>query len=184
MTDTFGSEIVVYSAINVSENPIGRIWETTERTLDTRAVVRDGDTLVVGGLVNTKNNVTDGKVPFLGSIPLLGRLFSYKDNQVVKENLVIMITPTILDGDTPETGYESKSEEKAEEMAAKGTDYFYVDGESKVEGLKGEGQPALETEEQPPEVGLSAGALAKEEDQPEEESQPADDSRKLKPLFG
>ena len=120
--------------------------QITKRKLDTRAMVRDGDTLVIGGLVKTSRTVTDSKVPFLGSIPLLGRLFSYKDNKVVKNNLVIMITPTILNEDTPATGYEPKSEAKAKELSALGKDYLY----------------------NKPENGLSAEAKkAKEEGQPE-----------------
>ncbi len=114
--------------------------ETTESDLDTRAMVRDGDTLVIGGLVTTKNTVFDRKVPFLGDIPLLGRLFRYEDKIVTKENLVIMITPTILDADTPATGYEPKSKAKADELAAKGTDYFYKNEESKGESLNVEGE--------------------------------------------
>ena len=124
MTDLAG-EISVKDPAGGADDLLAKLIETTVRTLDTRAMVRDGDTLVVGGLVTTKNTVNDGKVPFLGSIPLLGRLFSYEDKIVTKQNLVIMITPTILNEDTPQTGYEPKSEAKANELSAKGTDYFY-----------------------------------------------------------
>jgi Flp pilus assembly secretin CpaC len=149
MTDQLGTEPVI-AVDPETRNPLGSMVQTTERILDTRAIVRDGDTLVVGGLVTTKNTVNDGKVPFLGSIPLLGRLFSYEDKIVVKENLVIMITPTILNEDIPATGYEPKSEAKANELSAKGTDYFYnapveeasTGQGSKVESLNVEGQGA------------------------------------------
>lgn len=118
---------------------LGSKYVIASRKLDTRAMVRDGDTLVIGGLVTTTHSVTDSKVPFLGSIPLLGRLFSYKDDQVVKNNLVIMITPTILDEDTPATGYEPKSEAKANELSALGKDYFYNKPEKTEDGDQGTG---------------------------------------------
>jgi Flp pilus assembly secretin CpaC/uncharacterized membrane protein YgcG len=159
MMDTFGEEVVVLSTLTASKNPIGRIWQTTQRTLDTRAMVKNGDTLVVGGLVTTAHTLTDSKVPFLGSIPLLGRLFSYKDEQTRKNNLVIMITPTILNEDTPATGYEPKSEAKANELSALGKDYFYnkpekaEDGGLKTEdgdqGTGVKGQESGESNEQP-----------------------------------
>jgi len=118
---------------------LGSKYVIASRKLDTRAMVRDGDTLVIGGLVTTTHTVTDSKVPFLGSIPLLGRLFSYKDDQVVKNNLVIMITPTILNEDTPATGYEPKSEAKVNELSALGKDLFYNKPEKTEDGDQGAG---------------------------------------------
>jgi len=162
MTDQLGAAPVIAFDPETG-NPLGSMVQTTERILDTRAVVRNGDTLVVGGLVTTKNMVNDGKVPFLGSLPLLGRLFRYEDKIVTKENLVIMITPTILDADTPATGYEPKSKSKADELAAKGTDYFYnapVEEASTGQGSKGE---SLNVEgEKPESSGQESGVGGQE----------------------
>lgn len=125
MSDLIGEPITVVGVVNGVETTIGQDYEISERELDTRAMVCNGDTLVIGGLVTTRNTMNDRKVPLLGDIPYLGRLFSYENRLVEKQNLVIMITPTILDEDTPATGYEPKSEAKAEELSEKGTDYFY-----------------------------------------------------------
>ncbi|MBI3870044.1 MAG: hypothetical protein HY299_16095, partial [Verrucomicrobia bacterium] len=56
-----------------------------------------GGTVVIGGLIQDENYKTTRKVPFLGDIPLIGQLLTgtYKDSR--KTELVIFITPTIVD---------------------------------------------------------------------------------------
>jgi type II secretory pathway component GspD/PulD (secretin) len=58
--------------------------------------VRDGTTVVLGGLIQTQKAKNRTKVPFLGDIPLFGKLFTgtYDANQ--KKELVIFVTPTII----------------------------------------------------------------------------------------
>ncbi len=148
------------------------------RELDTRALVRNGDTLVVGGLVETRHTVTDEKVPFIGDIPYLGRLFSYKGREMEKRNLVIMLTPTILDKDTPATGYEQKSETMSEELSAQGTDYFHIDGEES-EATVEDGFQGLEKGASK-DASLEKGFQGLEEKVSDEEN----GARKLKPIFG
>ncbi len=66
------------------------------REMSTTVKVRDGDTLIIGGLIseNTKNE--GNSVPILGSIPLLGRLFSSETKATTKTELVILIKPRII----------------------------------------------------------------------------------------
>ncbi|NBR86407.1 MAG: hypothetical protein EBS84_10235 [Proteobacteria bacterium] len=66
------------------------------RTATTTVVVPDGQTVVIGGLM--ENTVTDSedKVPLLGDIPLLGNLFKHKQKENVKRELMIFLTPTIV----------------------------------------------------------------------------------------
>lgn len=59
--------------------------------------VRNGDTLVLGGMIRREVVVTRSKVPVLGSIPLVGRLFRSESKKPVRKNLIIFITPTIVD---------------------------------------------------------------------------------------
>lgn len=69
---------------------------TSKRSLQTTISVDDGNTIVLGGLIQDKiENVTQ-KVRGLGSIPLLGALFRYKKKTKVKTNLMIFLKPTIL----------------------------------------------------------------------------------------
>jgi general secretion pathway protein D len=67
-----------------------------QRTAKTTCVMADQQTVVIGGLVT--DNVTNGveKVPFLGDIPLLGRLFRRTTKTTTKRNLVIFLTPYIV----------------------------------------------------------------------------------------
>ena len=72
---------------------------TNERKIQTKVLAGDGRTVVLGGLI--KDNVQDGtqRVPVLGSIPLLGRLFRNDAVEVTKTNLLIFIRPTIIRDD-------------------------------------------------------------------------------------
>lgn len=66
----------------------------------TRSVlrVRDGETIVIGGLLRTDSQVTDTKIPILGDIPLIGSLFRHRDSQETERELLVFITPHILKG--------------------------------------------------------------------------------------
>jgi len=68
----------------------------TKRSTKTVVAVKDGKTVVIGGLI--KNNETDNtsKVPILGEIPILGWLFKYKKKTNEKTNLLVFITPKII----------------------------------------------------------------------------------------
>jgi general secretion pathway protein D len=69
---------------------------TTKRAATTTVVVRDRQTMVIGGLIQDKVNATTSKVPLLGDIPILGWLFKYNTTTVQKVNLMIFITPYIV----------------------------------------------------------------------------------------
>ncbi|MCP4364549.1 MAG: hypothetical protein GY800_04550 [Planctomycetes bacterium] len=69
------------------------------RETDTVVRVRDGETIVIGGLMSDKVIVTENKFPFLWRLPGIGRAFVAEDKQVDKIDLVIFITPTVLLGD-------------------------------------------------------------------------------------
>lgn len=69
---------------------------TNKRQITTSALVRDGEILVVGGLISNNETETHEKVPFLGDIPLLGKLFSGSGKQKIKTNLMVFIHPIIL----------------------------------------------------------------------------------------
>jgi type II secretory pathway component GspD/PulD (secretin) len=70
------------------------------RQLDTRVLIPSGNTLVMGGLISdteTKHNI---KVPVLGDLPVLGQAFRQDSKERNKQNLIVFITPTIVeDGD-------------------------------------------------------------------------------------
>lgn len=69
---------------------------TNERTIETTVIVGDGEIIVLGGLLEDTLRESDQRVPFLGSIPLLGTLFRARTTDKVKTNLMVFIRPKIL----------------------------------------------------------------------------------------
>ncbi|HOD14203.1 MAG TPA: secretin N-terminal domain-containing protein [Spirochaetota bacterium] len=67
-----------------------------KRDIKTKVTVYDGKTIVVGGLISNKKDVTESKVPLLGDIPVLGWLFKHKSVNYKKTNLLVFITPYIV----------------------------------------------------------------------------------------
>jgi MSHA biogenesis protein MshL len=71
------------------------------RESDTMARMRGGETIVIGGLMQTRTVRIESGVPVLKSIPLLGRLFKHTRNVEKRSELVIFLTPTIISGQPP-----------------------------------------------------------------------------------
>lgn len=69
---------------------------TRVRKTKTTVRVKDGQTIFLAGLLSEEKTVGISKLPVLGDIPLLGLLFRHKVEQMVKKNLILEITPTIL----------------------------------------------------------------------------------------
>lgn len=67
------------------------------RQITTSANVWDGQTIVLGGLISENVSKIKDKVPVLGDIPLLGRFFRSESNSSTKKNLVVFVTPTLID---------------------------------------------------------------------------------------
>ncbi|MBL7170766.1 MAG: type IV pilus secretin PilQ [Candidatus Omnitrophica bacterium] len=80
----------------------------TTREADTQVVVKSGETLVIGGLVKDQKTDTINKVPILGDIPLLGLLFRHKKTEIDKIELLIFVTPRIVEDDAVLTAYEKE----------------------------------------------------------------------------
>ncbi|AYV21545.1 MULTISPECIES: type II secretion system secretin GspD [Vibrio] len=67
-----------------------------KRQLNTSVMIQDGQMLVLGGLIDERAAESESKVPFLGDIPYLGRLFTSTSTTVEKKNLMVFIKPTII----------------------------------------------------------------------------------------
>jgi general secretion pathway protein D len=72
--------------------PIFRVRQVT-----TSCIVWDGQTVVLGGLISDAVTKIKDKVPFLGDVPFLGKFFTSESSQTTKKNLVIFVTPRIID---------------------------------------------------------------------------------------
>lgn len=75
---------------------LGPSW--SKRTVKTTVVVRDQQSIVIGGLMSDRIQYRENKVPLIGDIPLLGYLFKFSSKQKVKTNLLILLTPYVIKG--------------------------------------------------------------------------------------
>ncbi len=95
-----GSGVPIFtdaSTGNVIEAPVKDIT-----TAQTTVTAMSGQTIVLGGMITRDDSVVERKVPFLGDIPFLGRLFRLDYKQSNRKELLIFLTPTIVN-----TAYES-----------------------------------------------------------------------------
>jgi len=67
------------------------------RQITTSAIVWDGQTVVLGGLITEDVTKIKDKVPVLGDLPFVGRLFRSESSSTAKRNLMVFVTPTIID---------------------------------------------------------------------------------------
>jgi general secretion pathway protein D len=88
----------IYQEISAVKNSKGEATDlvTTKRSAKTSVVVKDTDSVVIGGLIQTRDEETIDKIPLLGDIPLLGYLFKTKSTNRTKTNLIIILTPRII----------------------------------------------------------------------------------------
>src|SRR5690606_24475951 len=73
---------------------------TSKRSIKTTVLADDGETIVLGGLIQDDVTRTESKVPLLGDIPLLGVLFRSTSDSREKRNLMVFLRPTILNDST------------------------------------------------------------------------------------
>ncbi len=123
---TVGTKLVVTPQINEGDSVLLNIEQevssvankpaegtaTLGPTFDTRTIknavlVKSGETVVLGGLMDEKTSETVTKVPLLGDIPVLGYLFRSTNNSTSKRNLMVFIRPTILRDANIYTGVSS-----------------------------------------------------------------------------
>src|SRR6266704_1218437 len=69
---------------------------TTKRSLETKVMVDDGNTIVLGGMIQNTLSVTTQQIPLLGDIPILGALFRFKSEERKRTNLMIFLRPVII----------------------------------------------------------------------------------------
>ena len=102
VTPTISADGLVRLVVEQSTENIGDSIEsasdiiTNKREIKTTVLADDGETIVLGGLTTDDLQVNRSKVPLLGDIPFLGRLFSSESERRVKRNLLVFLRPRIL----------------------------------------------------------------------------------------
>ena len=69
---------------------------TNKRSIVTQILAEDGEIIVLGGLIRDSVQESQSKVPFLGDIPIIGWLFRSTSEQHVKQNLIVLLKPSII----------------------------------------------------------------------------------------
>jgi len=91
-----GGFLLGQNVIQVTPNVINKpVFSTREVT--TQVSVRDGSTVVMGGLMREDVQKVEDKVPIIGDIPLVGRLFRTSADQHFKRNLIMFVTASLID---------------------------------------------------------------------------------------
>lgn len=83
------------------------------RSADTVAVTADGQTVIIGGLIGDTKAKMDTKIPLLGDIPLLGNLFKRQQKSDTKNELLIFLTPHVVQAPTELAALSAKERERS-----------------------------------------------------------------------
>ena len=94
-----------------------------KRTFDSNVLIKSGETLAIGGLLQDEMTKGRTKVPILGDIPLFGNLFQERLNTRTKRNLLVFVTPTIIN-----QGYGTGLESQASGVANSGNEFADPNG--------------------------------------------------------
>jgi type IV pilus secretin PilQ/predicted competence protein len=94
-----------------------------KRTLESNVLIKSGDTLAIGGLLQDEQTKTVTKVPILGDIPIIGYAFQERLNARTKRNLLVFVTPTII-----KQGYGTGLEDQVTGLNHSGNEYADPNG--------------------------------------------------------
>lgn len=93
----------IIMALQVNQDTVGEVFNgipsINTNQIETQVLVNNGETLVLGGIFQTTRQRTEDQTPILGGVPLLGRLFQRRQSADRKQELLIFITPRIVDGE-------------------------------------------------------------------------------------
>jgi type IV pilus assembly protein PilQ len=91
---------VTRDARGTFRSPVNQVPSIDNREASTEVLVHDGETLVIGGIYESEKSLTETGIPWLRQIPILGWLFKSQETVNQKKELLIFITPTILQAKT------------------------------------------------------------------------------------
>jgi general secretion pathway protein D len=99
------------------QDPNGRGPTWQERSFKTTVIVEDQQSIVIGGLMLDRVGVSRSKVPLLGDIPIVGRLFQWEQQTKKKRNLLVILTPYVVDDAADAQRILQRKLEEREEFA-------------------------------------------------------------------
>ncbi len=122
---------------------IGNLPNTDNRTFTSEVAVKDRDTIMLGGFTDTENDLSSSGIPLLQDIPLIGRLFKAPSSNKTRDELVVLMRPTVLR--TPEAASLQAVKEEVRSpgiMAAERNEREIVNEERKAEIKAEKNSPA------------------------------------------
>ena len=91
--DIYPKITAILDFVTVENTQLPRL---SNESATTRVMVKDGETLVIAGLIKSQDTDTRKKVPFLGDIPIFGLAFQKTEKSKSKSDLLVFITPHII----------------------------------------------------------------------------------------
>ena len=88
------------------------------RSIDSKVSITPGSTVVMGGLITEARKAMDDKIPFLGDLPFVGRIFRSHAEQTIKRNLLIFVTGRLITPSGRELSLNKEAEEDSAEVKA------------------------------------------------------------------
>jgi type II secretory pathway component GspD/PulD (secretin) len=108
VTPSISANRMVRLTVDVEQSSLVTITQagpnSARRQVVNEVLVRDGETLVIGGLTQIETTDNRRGIPFLSSLPMIGRIFSSNEKIERKNDLLVLITPHILDDPDPSGG--------------------------------------------------------------------------------
>ncbi|HTL89131.1 MAG TPA: type II and III secretion system protein, partial [Leptolyngbya sp.] len=96
---------VISAPGNSVQTPQGQVTLISGRSIESGAIrIRDGQTLILSGIIQESDRASVTKVPILGDLPLLGALFRSTNRNNTRQEVIVMLTPQIMD-DTDQSSF-------------------------------------------------------------------------------
>jgi general secretion pathway protein D len=109
---TINVELSDRAGTGVNDNPI-----FSRRQVRSQILIHNGQTVLIGGLLKESESKTKRKIPLLGDIPLIGGLFTSVDNTTIREELIVFVTPIIVDTPTSAESFNRSYLERLQEIS-------------------------------------------------------------------
>lgn len=164
-TISVGGEVSIKISLEVS-NIIRQVqtqsgslaFQIGTRTAQTMLRLKDGENQVLAGLINSEDRNTANKIPFIGDIPLIGRLFGQQRDEGAKTEIVLSITPRIL-RNLERPGESSMEFESGTESSLNGFNLYNPGAEKAPAAASPELAPASTKPKQDNEVSADAATI-------------------------
>jgi general secretion pathway protein D len=97
-------------------NNVLQSYTITNRKVNTSLVVKDGQTILLGGLMKSNKTTSQSGIPFLRNIPILGYLFGGGTKEAQKTELILLITPHVITNRTQADAITKEFSEKVQAL--------------------------------------------------------------------